>query len=474
MAKAMDYARPMNEIDTTCADFAQKENLPGLLAGIVQGGQLVHVTALGQADREAGRAVTPDTAFRIASMTKSTTALAILALRDAGKLALDAPLADAIPQFAAVAPATRDSAPVTIRHLLTHTAGFVTDDPWADRVLGMSPAMLDALIATGTLFARPPGLAFEYSNLGYALLGRVITNVSGEPYQRFIRRTLLQPLGMTRTTFDAVAASREDFAWGYRCDDGVFSCERLEPDGEVGAMGGLATTAADYARYLTFLLSAWPPRDDPEAGPVRRASVREMGLFHAPPFLPDAVDGHAAPASAYGLGLVDAADAALGRRLHHPGGLPGYGSHMLLLPERGTGVFAFANRTYAPMSRLTVRLAELFLATQPKPAPLPPSPWLKRAVEAVVAAYAAGRIETASSVFAENLLLDLPAPLRNTELARLKQQLGEGRLESIEPVHALSGRFTVAGERGRLRGTIILSPEAEPGIQKLELRADLS
>jgi len=454
-------------IDTVCADFARQENLPGLLAGIVQGGALAHVTTLGLADREAGRAVTQETAFRIASMTKSTTALAILALRDAGKLALDAPLAETLPQFSAAAPATRDSAPVTIRHLLTHTAGFVTDDPWGDRVLGMSPAALDALIATGTLFARPPGVAFEYSNLGYALLGRVITNVSGEPYQGFIRRTLLQPLGMARTTFDAFEAARGDFAWGYRCDDGVFSRERLEPDGEVGAMGGLATTAADYSRYLTFLLNAWPPRDDPESGPVRRATVREMGLFHAPPFQSDP-----AVATAYGYGLMDAADPTLGRRLHHPGGLPGYGSHMLFLPERGIGVFAFANRTYAPMSRLTPRLAEQFLAAQSNPAPRLPSPWLKRAVEAVVAAYAAGRIETASSVLAENLLLDLPAPLRNSELSRLKQQLGEGRLESIEPTHALAGRFLMACANGRLRGTIILSPEAEPGIQKLVLAGE--
>jgi CubicO group peptidase (beta-lactamase class C family) len=468
MAKAMDYAPAMNEIDAACAAFAQQENLPGLLAGIVRGGELVHVAALGQADREAGRAVTPATAFRIASMTKSTTALAILALRDAGKLALDAPLAEAIPQFASVAPATRDSAPVTVRHLLTHTAGFVTDDPWGDRVLGMSPASLDALIGAGTLFARPPGIAFEYSNLGYALLGRVITNLSGEPYQRFIQRTLLRPLGMTRTTFDAVEASRGDFAWGYRCDNGVWARERLEPDGEVGAMGGLATTAADYARYIGFLLDAWPPRDDPEGGPVRRASVREMGLFHAPPFAADP-----AVPTAYGYGLMDAADPTLGRRLHHPGGLPGYGSHMLFLPERGMGVFAFANRTYAPMSRLTVRLAELFLTSQPRPASLPPSPWLKRAVEAIVAAYAAGRIETAASVFAENLLLDLPAPLRNAELAKLKQQLGEGRLESIEPTHALAGKFALACEKGRLRGAITLSPEAEPGIQKLVLTAEL-
>jgi CubicO group peptidase (beta-lactamase class C family) len=458
-------------IEAACTAFAQQENVPGIVAGIVQGGRLAHVTAIGLADIEAGREVSPATSFRIASMTKSATALAILALRDRGRLALDAPLAEYIPQFASVPPATRDSAPVTVRHLLCHVAGFVTDDPWGDRVLGMTPAALDALMATGRLFARAPGLAFEYSNLGYALLGRVLTNVSGVPYQAFVRRTILEPLGMVRTTFDAFEAARDDFAWGYRLDEGAWSRERLEPDGEVGAMGGLATSASDYARYVAFLLSAWPPRDDPEAGPVRRASVREMGLFHAPPFLPDAVDGRQPPASAYGYGLVNSEDKQLGRRLHHPGGLPGYGSHMLLLPDSGVGAFAFGNRTYAPMSRLTVRIAGLFQATQLRPVPAPPSPWLKRAVEAVVAAYNAGRIEAAQSVFAENLLLDMPARLRNAELVRLKQQLGEGRLESIAPTHALAGGFVIGCEKGRLCGTIILSPEAEPGIQKLTLSA---
>jgi D-alanyl-D-alanine-carboxypeptidase/D-alanyl-D-alanine-endopeptidase len=455
------------EIDAVSRAFADKESVPGVVGGIVQDGRLVHVTALGLADREAGRAVTRATAFRIASMTKSVTALAILSLRDLGKLTLDAPLASYVPQFAAVAPATRDSAPVTVRHLLTHTAGFVTDDPWGDRMLGMSPAALDALIATGRLFARPPGLAFEYSNLGYALLGRVLTNVSGEPYQSFVGRTLLAPLGMGRTTFDAHAASREDFALPYRCDDGAFSRERLEPDGEVGAMGGLSTTADDYARYVAFLLSAWPARDDPESGPVRRSSVREMVLFHAPPFQPDPVDGKPGPASAYGFGLVDAADAALGRRLHHPGGLPGYGSHMLFLPDTGVGVFAFGNRTYAPMSRLTVKIAEIFQAAQPEAAAKAPSPWLKRAIDGVLAAYATGRIEQAATPFAANFLLDTPPRLRDAELARLKQRLGEAKLDSIEPTHTLAGKFTLVCERGRLSGTVILSPDAEPGIQKL-------
>jgi CubicO group peptidase (beta-lactamase class C family) len=460
------------EIDTALEAFAEEQQIPGLVAGIVQEGRLVHVTALGLADIEGARKVGPDTAFRIASMTKNMTALGVLALRDRGRLVLDAPLGEYLPQFASVPAATRDSPPVSLRHLLTHTAGFVTDDPWGDRVLGMTPAELDALIATGRLFARPPGLAFEYSNLGYALLGRVLTNVSGEPYQSFIRRTILQPLGMARTTFDALDAARGDYAFGYRLDEGKWSRERIEPDGEVGAMGGLATTVPDYARYVAFLLSAWPARDDPESGPVRRSSVREMVLWHAPPFPNEPVPNEPAgarvtPPSAYGYGLMSTADRDLGRRLHHSGGLPGYGSHVLLMPERGWGIMAFGNRTYAQMSRLTLRIAELLHEVAPKPEPPKPSAMLARAIDAVVAAYASGRIEVAEKILAVNFLLDMPARLRDVELASLKQRLGEGRLEKIEPLHALAGRFTLACERGRLQATIVLAPGLEAGIQKL-------
>jgi serine-type D-Ala-D-Ala carboxypeptidase/endopeptidase len=457
------------DIDAAYAAFAQEHRIPGIAAGIVQEDRLVHVTTVGLADVEASRPVAAATGFRIASMTKNMTALAILSLRDRGRLALDAPVGEYVPQFASVRPATSDSPPVTVRHLLTHTAGFVTDDPWGDRVLGMTPAELDAILATGTLFARPPGLAFEYSNLGYGLAGRVLTNVSGEPYQSFIRRTILEPLGMSRTGFDAFAAMREDYAHPYRLDDGQWSRERIEPDGEVGAMGGLVTTVPDYARYVSFLLSAWPARDDPEQGPVRRASVRELALWHAPPF---PIDGRPQTPTAYGDGLMSSIDPKLGRLLHHSGGLPGYGSHVLMLPDRGWGVFAFGNKTYAPMSRMTWRVAEMLWDSAPARAGVAPSAALARAVDAIVAAYTAGRIEVAASVFAVNFVLDTPVRFRDVELTDLKAKLGEGRLESIEPTHALAGRFTMSCEKGRLRGTIILSPEAEPGIQKLMLAAE--
>ena len=458
------------EFDAACAAFLEQETLPGLAAGLVEGGQLTHATTVGLADLEAKKPVTADTSFRIASMTKNVTALAVLALRDAGKLALDAPYAEVVPQFAKVPLPTRDSPPLTLRHLLSHLGGQVYDDPWGDRVLGMTPNQLDAVMAAGKLFARPPGIAFEYSNLGYGLIGRAITNAAGMPYQRYIARTILEPLGMTQTTFDAVAASRGDYAWPYRLDDGEWSRERIEPDGEVGAMGGLATTINDFARYVAFILSAWPARDDPETGPVRRASVREMGLFHAPPFAP--APERPVPAGAYGYGFNNADDPTLGRLLHHGGGLPGYGSYVLLQPERGLGVFAFANRTYAPMSKLSGRLLALVNAARPAPPPPVASRAVVRAVEAIVLAYNAGRIETAKSVLAVNFLPDTPARFRDRELAGLKQKLGEGRIEKIEGIHALSGRFTFVCEKGRIVGTVLLSPEKEPGIQRLTLKAE--
>ena len=457
------------EIDAAAAAFAEEHKLPGLVVGIVDGGRLVHVTALGLADREAGRPVGRDTAFRIASMTKNMTALAILSMRDAGKVVLDAPLVEYVPQFASVRSATADSKPVTVRDLLGHVAGFVTDDPWGDRVLGMSPAELDDLIATGTLFARAPGVAFEYSNLGYALLGRVLTNVSGERYQDYMRRLFLAPLAMAHTTFDAIAAARGDYAFGYRLDGEVWSRERLEPDGEVGAMGGLVTTAPDYARWVAFLLSAWPARDDPETAPARRASVREMALYHAPPFQPD---GPEPRPTAYGYGLMNTKDPTLGRVLHHPGGLPGYGSHVLMLPDRGWGVFAFANRTYAPMSKLTPKLAQILHEATPKRPAVAPSAALQRAIDAVVLAYASGRIEDVADACAPNLLLDTPPALRDAELAELKRKLGEGTIEAIEPTHALAGSFTLACARGRLKVRVILSPGRQPGMQKLVFDVD--
>ena len=103
---------------------------------------------------------------------------------------------------------TTDSPPITIRHLLTMTAGFPTDDPWGDRQQGLDLGAFSKLLAGGLSFAWAPGTRFEYSNTGYGILGRLITNVAGREYRDVVRERLLRPLGMDSTRLPRIRGAR--------------------------------------------------------------------------------------------------------------------------------------------------------------------------------------------------------------------------------------------------------------------------
>ena len=266
----------VTEIDKIYADWQSAAHVPGVIYGIVADGRLVYVKGLGVQDVATGRPVTADTLFRIASMSKAFTALAILKLRDEGKLSLDTPAETYVPELRNWHYPTSDSPKITVRNLLTHSAGFVEDNPWGDRQQVMPEADFTALLAGGVPFARAPGLAMEYSNLGYATLGRIVSNVSGTRYQDYIRRELMAPLAMDSTGYDVLASPQQRRAIGYRWQDNGWVREPDMRDGAFGAMGGVETNANDYAKWVAFLLSAWPARDGPDAGPVRRSTVREI------------------------------------------------------------------------------------------------------------------------------------------------------------------------------------------------------
>ncbi len=190
------------DVDTLSAGYHQRGGQPGLAYGIVIGGELGHAAGFGE--RHLG-GPPPDagTVFRIASMTKSFTASAILALRDDGALRLDDLAEDYVPELRGWPLVSPDSVRISIRHLLTMTAGFPTDDPWGDRQQGLPIEEFGTFLAQGVSFNWVPGARFEYSNLGYAILGRVITAVTGVAYPDYIRHRLLRPLGMTRTGYEA-------------------------------------------------------------------------------------------------------------------------------------------------------------------------------------------------------------------------------------------------------------------------------
>ncbi|HEY2944393.1 MAG TPA: serine hydrolase domain-containing protein [Vicinamibacteria bacterium] len=454
-------------------EFRLDAHIPGLVYGVVAGGGLVHVGAFGVQDLESQRPVTADTLFRIASMTKAFTALTVLKLRDDGLVRLDAPAADYVPELRNWKYPTDDSPRIRVRDLLGHAAGFVTDDPWGDRQTPLPEEEFTRLLRDGVPFTTPPATRYEYSNLGYALLGRIITNVSKQPYADTISRTLLRPLGMEASGFVADAAPRERRALGYRWEDDAWRIEPTLGPGAFGAMGGIQTSANDYAKWVAFLLAAWPSRDGADIGPVRRATVRELIQGSNFPRFRDRFTRAKTPtcrqAVAYGMGMNVAMDCDLGLTLSHGGGYPGYGSHVLLLPNRGTAIFAFANRTYAGPS---VAVWDAALALDKagllgRERDLPVSSDLAAAYAVVGGIYAAGDVAAGRDHLAMNFLLDRDAGGWAREIARLKAQVGDcDTTEPLAPTGALSADFTWRCAHGRLKGSLTLAPTRPPRIQE--------
>jgi serine-type D-Ala-D-Ala carboxypeptidase/endopeptidase len=461
------------EIDKSMENYRLDAHIPGMVWGIVQDSRLVHVKGAGVQEIDTKRPVNADTLFRIASMTKAFTALSILKLRDEGKLALDASVETYVPELRGWKYPTDDSPKIRVRDLLTHTAGFVTDDPWGDRQTPLSESEFTRLLRDGVPFTRPPGMTMEYSNLGYALLGRIIANVSGQSYKDFVQRLLFTPLGMAATGYDVAAAPQERRALGYRWEDNSWKLEPTMAHGAFGAMGGVQTSAADYAKWVSYLLSAWPPRDGADTGPVRRSSVRELAQGANFPSVRQRPGSSGADAcreaSTYAMGFYAATDCELALTLSHGGGYPGYGSHVLLLPDYGVGIFALANRTYAgPRPPVWDAAVTLLRAGRLKPRPSMPSAALTSAYAAAVKIFTAGSVTSAGDAIAMNFLMDRDAEHRARDFAGLKAELGTcDTSAAIVPTGALAGDFTWTCERGRVKGQILLAPTPRPQIQSL-------
>jgi CubicO group peptidase (beta-lactamase class C family) len=238
-------------------------------------------------------------------------------------------------------------------------------------------------------------------------------------------------------------------------------------------MGGLQTSASDYARFVAWLLSAWPPRDAAEAGPLKRSTIREMvqGSGFAER-RERALDGRPCPQSVtYGMGMRVFADCELGVALNHGGGLPGFGSGVLLLPERGVGLFVFGNRTYGGGSEALWRAASVLLKAGLLPDP--PSPVSSALAEAHAAArlaYRRGDVLAVRGKLAANFLMDRSAEGWRRDLAAIRAKVGAcDRDLPVRPRGAMSASFRWLCERGAVDGEILLAPTRATAIQKLQL-----
>lgn len=467
--KAFPVIRKMYE------EFATRNHVPGLAFGIVSGGKLIYSGAFGFTDVDKQVPVTASSVFRIASMSKSFTAMAILKLRDEGKLKLDDAVSKYIPELKKTRSLTSDAPPITIRNLLSHTAGFPEDNPWGDRQLARSTAEFETFLKNGLSLANVPGRDFEYSNLGFALLGHIITKISGQSFENYIATHIWKPLGMTHSYWEYAKVPQDKLAHGYRRVNGQWQQEQLLHDGVYGAMGGMLTSIEDFSKYMQLHLAAWPPANDQQKIPLKRASIREMhssgpvaGVWTAD----TTSEGRpCAVAMTYFCGLGSTRDCNGRVMVSHSGGLPGFGSNWVILPSYDLGIVSFTNLTYtAPSNRNIIAADSIISIAGLSPRKVQPSLILKQRQQQLVQLLPGWEGAEQSGLFAENFFKDYYIDSLRANARVLFAEAGAIKnVSEITPVNQLRGKFLLKGEKADLEVWFTLTPEKNAVIQEYDL-----
>ncbi len=448
---------------------------PGVVYGIVADGQLVDGRGFGSLHVGSTLRPDPDSIFRIASMTKSFTAAAILLLRDEGVLRLQDPVADWVPEMDRP-DAVSDDPPISIEQLLTMSSGLPTDDPWGDRQQGLDLRSFADLIRGGFRSAWIPGTRFEYSNLGYGILGRVISAASGLEYRDYVSKRLFTPLGMDSTTFSRDEVATERLARGYVRRDETWLEEPIDGYGALASMGGVFTSIRDLARWVAGFTDAFAPSGGSGmAHPLSRVTRREMQQIHRA--TDPEVEWSAAAArptlvaGGYGHGLFVFEDQSIGRTVGHGGGYPGFGSHMRWHPGSGVGVLAFGNARYVRMGVAVVgALRSLVVDGVGRDSRVQPWPETLAARARIESLLERWDVDVAARLFAMNVELDEPLERRRAGIDHLRSVHGALAPDVAEepscddPPHLA---WWMRGERGRVMIEIRLDPELPPRVQSL-------
>jgi CubicO group peptidase (beta-lactamase class C family) len=442
--RRLDAAAVANIVDPHFDRALDAGVAPGIAYTVLADGEVIHSRGLGTIALDEPQIPDEHTAFRIASMTKSFTAAVVLSLRDEALLTLDSPVVEWVPELAVGG----DAATITVRHLLTMAAGFATDDPWGDRQQALDISAFRALLRRGVTPVFRPGDRFEYSNMGYAILGLVISDITGLSYGDAVRQLVLAPLGMSETGFTPRELSTASVATGYVKRSTGWQIEPIAASGAFSPMGGVISTLSDLALWVNFLSG-----DHADAGVMSDVSLREMKRTQrlVAASSPTAVD-EAVPAptvTGYGFGLFEDFR-PWGRSVFHSGGYPGFGSHMRWHPASGLAVIALANGTYAPMSTTALNAMATAVGELDVPTTVawPQAEGLDRALAAVRAWLAADDPngpagDSLRRLWSDNVEQDLPWGERVSAWESLRREKG--------PFERLRGRSAEWG-RAQLPG----------------------
>jgi CubicO group peptidase (beta-lactamase class C family) len=474
----LDQAAPA--LDAYFEAKFKESGATGFAVGVILEGELAYQRGFGVRDVESGEKVDSNTVFRIASLTKSFTALSVLKLRDEGRVTLDEPATRYLPELERLVLPTRDAPPVSLRLLLTNASGLAYDDLWGAVTFGKTDAELADLLESGVQLTTTPGTKYAYSNLGWALLGKVVERISGASYRTYVRDHILRPLGMSSTVWEARDVSPERLAIGYRRSGSELLPEARPSDGAFASAGGLYTSLRDYARYAAYQLAAYPPRDDQETGPVRRSTLREMhegqrwvrDTNSAVARITD--DGLTLGAASYGYGWLNVTSCTEEGRVQHGGFEPGYFGWVVLIPRARIGFVGLA--TTGPAGILSRHgvfdiLRKAGLLTPPKPVAHPALLAAEAALPTLLHTWDVNLFERTFDPQSLEYSWNQQIRERFVELAR-----AHGRCQPTgDPIiyGPLHGEVRLTCERGALRFDVLMSPATPPRIQNIDIKQEL-
>ncbi|HUJ61933.1 MAG TPA: serine hydrolase domain-containing protein [Kofleriaceae bacterium] len=343
--------RSIPELRARIAAVLDREHVPGVGIAMVERDRPIWIGGVGVADLETRAPVGPDTVFRVASVTKMLVGIGVMRLVEQGRLSLDAPLR--LPGVA-IDNAWDAEAPVTLAEVLEHTAGL--DDMHFNEVFSdddaMTPERALAINPRSRVVRWRPGTRMSYSNVGYTLAGRAIELATGEPFDAYLRREVLRPLGMADADFRRTPALASRLATGY---DVVGRPVPFWPIAHRPA-GALLASPTDLARLVQWFLR----RDGTIVSPTGIARIERTGTL---PY----------PATDVDYGLGNGGDVSLPvRGRGHDGGLPGFLSEVRYFPELGTGYAILLDATYSFRAMLDIR-AQVFAYLTRDRAPAAPA-----------------------------------------------------------------------------------------------------
>lgn len=342
------------DLEAVVGEILNRHPAVGLAVGVISDGSLESFHGHGLADIASNTPITEDTVFRIASITKTFTAIAVMQLWEQELIDLDAPANVYLRAFRLI-PAEPSFRPATVRHLLTHTAGIpevvrasdLIRPDWGDSVRSGDPIPSLAEFYRGTFrLERAPGTAFAYTNHAFAVLQQIVEDVSAEPFDRYLRERIFDPLGMTDTDIVRSDRVRARLATGYELGSRGPKPGKDREWVTAGA-SSIYSTTRDMARYVAALLGGGVNEHGSVLEPATLAAMFE------PQYRPDPrVPG-------MGLGF-DRGDAGGHLVVGHGGILPGlFNSQMFVAPDDGVGVIAFTNGARQAMLWLPTELGRV-------------------------------------------------------------------------------------------------------------------